>query len=85
MQLPGLAMNWMAPVPLHGCLLTPPGSINLCILVLFTNSKIAASFSFQHARHARLGAANAQMRLVQGTRSQPPLLVHEVGHVSRVK
>jgi len=36
-QLPGLAMDWMAPVSLHGCLLTPPGSVHLRILALFTS------------------------------------------------
>jgi len=47
-QHPGLAVNWMASLPLHSHLSTPPGSIHLRIISMFTsNSEIAASFLFQ--------------------------------------
>lgn len=69
----GLVVNQVAPVPLHSRLSTPPGSIHLRILSMFT-------IQYQNYRILFISACltceawscNTQMRLAQGTGSRPP-------------
>ena len=72
-QHPGLAVNWMVPLPLHSCLLTPPGSIHLYIIAMFSSQWWNYCILFNSAcLTCEVWRCYTQMWLVQGTGSQPP-------------
>lgn len=76
-------VNQAVPLPVHGHLSTPPGSIPLHIFALLpANGEIAASFGFQRVQYARLRATITRC----DWRRAPDLSFHEflVGGEGRI-